>query len=158
MDAPTTPGSSPPSSPLPASGRRSPGPLRKPDISARGLRESALEKLLLELQAGGVVSLYRSSYGIGFDRLVVHDLPKLNDCIERLVTDNEGSLWKKTENFGDHVVDSEWFPCVIISRLYSPVGPLVQLPHARTQQLCYKEWIREDDRYRATSAAFCRDL
>jgi hypothetical protein len=148
----------PPRSPLPTSGDDSAWPLGVSDPSPRQVRESALEKMFRSLQAEGVASLYGSSYGIGFDRLVVHDLQKLNDGIEKMVTENEGSLWKKTENFGDHVVTSEWFPCVIISRLYSPVGPLAQLPHARTQQLCYTEWIREDDRYRATSAAWWRDF
>lgn len=147
-----------PSSPPSTSGEDSAWPPGGPDPSPRQMRESALQQMFHRLHAEGVASLYGSRYGFGFDRLVVHDLQKLNESIEKMVVENEGFLWKNVENFGDHVVTSEWFPCVMISRLYSPVGPLAQLPHARTQQLCYTEWIREDDRYRATSAAWCRDL
>ena len=68
------------------------------------------------------------------------------------------SVWEQSKDFGDHKTTTTWDPVGILKRFYEPCGSRdLDIPSS-LNVIFYNEWLREDDRYRATAAYQCRDL
>ena len=124
------------------------------------LFKKALQEFLENLVEESVVTLHPGSYGLGFDRLKVYRLSQLNARLHKMVTENVDPVWEQRKDFDDHKTTTTWHPVGMLKRFYEPCGSRdTDIPNTSSfNVIFYSEWLRKDDRYRATETHHCRDL